>query len=421
VVGDGQHSILELIESQLNSDPRRGHTDDCPLAPVSIDAVARLLLAQRGYTESSVPPAGDRVLIQYNGNLAIDVTDDVHPDVIARLIDAAQVVGLDVAGIDVVAQDIRRPLEEQGGVVVEVNAGPGLHMHLYPSVGKPRPVGEAIVASLYPDDPAGRVPLLVALEGHEDCHVAYAAAEVLNAGSAAAGLSCQRGIYVGMRRLTSPPPRERQAADMLLANNRVESAVVGVTATGILETGLAVDVCDVAIVADQPMNTAASDTDLFDHEWTAAARALVESVARHGAAVVHANDPRLQRLSEGVGEALVLLAEDEKNAMLVEHRAAGRRAVLVRHGQVIAVSGASEVFLASLARLPIDRLAEAGVSVRVLLAAAAAGWVLGRSPRLIRAGLESFAHECLLRHGFDSLSSPAESEVPIGEKDPKAA
>src|SRR6185437_11237503 len=98
------------------------------------------------------------------GGTARDVTDEVHPDVAARAVEAAQVVGLDVAGVDVVTRDISRPLEEQGGVVVEVNAGPGLRMHLEPSAGTPRPVAEAIVDTLFPTGENGRIPV-VAITG----------------------------------------------------------------------------------------------------------------------------------------------------------------------------------------------------------------------------------------------------------------
>src|SRR5690606_19309002 len=130
VTGDGRSTVLELIELQLNADPRRGSGEDCPLNPVRIDSAARLELARQGLAPDSVPEAGRTVLIQRNGNVAIDVTDEVHPEVAHTVALAARVVGLDIAGIDLVAEDISRPLAEQRGAIVEVNAGPGLLMHL---------------------------------------------------------------------------------------------------------------------------------------------------------------------------------------------------------------------------------------------------------------------------------------------------
>src|SRR5690606_25227198 len=149
VVGDGRNTVLDLIATQLNSDPRRGRTENHPLNPVGIDSPARAELARQGLTPESVPAAGREVLVQRNGNVAFDVTDQLHPDVARVAALAARVIGLDIAGIDLVATDIARPLAEQGGAIVEVNAGPGLLMHLLPADGKPRPVGEAIVEHLF--------------------------------------------------------------------------------------------------------------------------------------------------------------------------------------------------------------------------------------------------------------------------------
>ncbi|MBX6316185.1 MAG: cyanophycin synthetase, partial [Isosphaeraceae bacterium] len=164
VEGDGVRSIAELIE-QVNSDPRRGEDHATVLSKIRLDAVALGVLAEQGYTPESVPPPGRRVLIRRNANLstggtAVDVTERVHPEVAARAVEAARMVGLDIAGVDVVAEDIGRPLEEQGGVIVEVNAAPGLRMHLEPSEGASRPVGEAIVDLLFPPGEDGRIPIV---------------------------------------------------------------------------------------------------------------------------------------------------------------------------------------------------------------------------------------------------------------------
>jgi len=135
VMGDGTSTIIQLIDSQLNTDPRRGTTEDFPLNRIAIedDDVVQLDLQRQGLTPQSVPAQGRRVLIQRNGNVALDCTDQVHPDVAYLVGLAARVVGLDIAGVDVVAEDISKPLLAQGGAIVEVNAGPGLLMHLKPA------------------------------------------------------------------------------------------------------------------------------------------------------------------------------------------------------------------------------------------------------------------------------------------------
>ncbi|MDE2366978.1 MAG: ATP-grasp domain-containing protein, partial [Betaproteobacteria bacterium] len=143
VTGNGNSTIRELVRDQINSDPRRGETENHPLNLVGMDGITVMEISRQGFTVDSIPPAGLEVLIQRNGNHAFDVTDAVHPSIAASASLAARIVGLDIAGIDLVARDISRPLAEQGGAIVEVNAGPGLLMHIKPAVGTPRPVGEA--------------------------------------------------------------------------------------------------------------------------------------------------------------------------------------------------------------------------------------------------------------------------------------
>ena len=153
VVGDGVHSVRELVE-QVNRDPRRGDGHATSLTKIRFDDIALARLAAQGYHADAMPPRGTRVILRNNANLstggtATDVTDDVHPEVAARAVTAAQMVGLDICGVDVVCNSVLRPLEEQGGGIVEVNAAPGLRMHLTPSYGKGRAVGEAIIARMF--------------------------------------------------------------------------------------------------------------------------------------------------------------------------------------------------------------------------------------------------------------------------------
>jgi cyanophycin synthetase len=164
VQGDGKSTVAELV-AVVNADPLRGDDHSTSLSKMRLDAIGLAVLEKQGYTPDSIPAAGTQVLLRQNGNLstggsATDVTDRVHPENAARAVDAARVVGLDIAGVDVICRDISRPMEEQGGIVVEVNAAPGLRMHLDPSVGKPRPVGEAIVSTMFPSGENGRIPVV---------------------------------------------------------------------------------------------------------------------------------------------------------------------------------------------------------------------------------------------------------------------
>ncbi|MGN6133419.1 MAG: cyanophycin synthetase family protein, partial [Aureliella sp.] len=164
VVGDGKSTVRQLV-AEVNKDPRRSDGHSTVMSFITLDSVADAVLAQQGLTADSIPPAGHIVLIRRNANLstggtACDVTDRVHPEVAARAVEAARIIGLDIAGVDVIAKDISVSLEAQNGGIVEVNAGPGLRMHLQPSEGSPRPVGEAIVDMLFAQDDNGRVPVV---------------------------------------------------------------------------------------------------------------------------------------------------------------------------------------------------------------------------------------------------------------------
>ena len=205
VLGDGVRTIRQLVDA-ANLDPRRGEHHATALSKIKLDAVALDVLADQGYLPDSVAPAGSVVLIRRNGNLstggtAIDMTDRVHPQVAARAVEAAQVIGLDIAGVDVIASDISAPLEEQGGVIVEVNAAPGLRMHLQPSVGVSRPVGEAIVSMLFPNGEDGRIPVVAVTGTNGKTTTTRFIAHILRGKGLRVGMTCTDGIYIDSRRI----------------------------------------------------------------------------------------------------------------------------------------------------------------------------------------------------------------------------
>jgi cyanophycin synthetase len=247
VLGDGRATIAELIERQLNSDPRRGRDLAAPLTRIELDGITRLTLDQSGYQPGSVPPAGEKVLVRRNGNHAADITDEVHPAVAELAVEAAQVIGLDVAGVDVVAEDIRRPLEEQGGIIVEVNEGPGMDMHLKPASGRARPVGQAVLGSMFPPGDDGRIPIFAITGERPRTEAAVLAARWLGRTGRVVGLACGQGLYVGGRCLRDGDQANAQAALDLLFHPRVEIAVIEVSPGSLREEGLGFDRCRAAL------------------------------------------------------------------------------------------------------------------------------------------------------------------------------
>ncbi len=248
VTGDGRHTIAELIESQINVDPRRGDDLSFPLDKIILGPPVLLMLEQQGYQPESVPAAGVQVVVQRNGNLAIDVTDDVHPE-FARLAGlAARVVGLDVAGLDVLADDISRPPAEQNAAIIEVNAGPGLQMHLEPESGVPRPVGETILATLFGEGQDGRIPIVSVMGAEHTTAVSRWIARLWSRKQPNLGLATAEGTFVVGIRVKDGDCRGARDARGVLVNPLVEAALFEASAESILQEGLAFDRCNVAVV-----------------------------------------------------------------------------------------------------------------------------------------------------------------------------
>jgi cyanophycin synthetase len=399
VVGDGKSTIEELIESQINSDPRRGSTEDHPLNFVRLDSAARLELKRQGYADgSAVPPAGRSVLIQRNGNVAFDVTDRVHPSVAAHAALAARVVGLDIAGVDLVAEDISRPLDEQRGAIVEVNAGPGLLMHIRPAEGAPRPVGRAIVDHLFSDKSGvqddGRIPVVGITGTNGKTVVAKLVAQLLQLSGKHTGLGCSDGLYLDRRRVEAGGRGDRAAWDAchrILMNRAVEAAVFENDSGMILSQGLPYDRCQVGVVTNFGKPDHLGDFYIEDEDrMYSVLRTQVDVVLKNGVAVLNAADARLVEMAELCDGDVIFFALSADLPAMAAHRAAGKRAVFVRDGKVVLAAGASETALVDVSAIPLTYGARVPFQVENVLAAVATGWALGISNDLIRAGIVTF-------------------------------
>lgn len=386
VTGDGKSTVLELIESQINSDPRCGHEEEFPLEPLMLEKepIAQLELERQGYTGQSVPAAGQEVLVKRQGDLAYDVTDDVHPAVAATVALAARVVGLDIAGVDVVAKDISRPLEEQGAGIVEVNAGPGLLMHLKPAEGKPRPVGEAIADYLFPQDEDGRIPIVGVTGSKGKTTVARLVAWLIQLGGTKVGLSCSDGLYFDKRLVEKGDCANWPAARKVLLNRGVEAAVFESGARTLATEGLAYDRCRVGVVTNLHENDLLPEYYFDDVErMYNLLRTQVDVVSPEGAAVLNAADPRVAKMAELCDGEVIFFAADPDAPALAE----AKRAVIARDGQLVLTVGGEETVLAPLSAIPLA--ARVG-GVENLLAGVGVAWALGISLDLIRAGIETF-------------------------------
>ena len=394
VVGDGKSTIEELIELQINSDPRRGSTEDHPLNRVRLDSAARLELKRQNMDGTSVPPEGRTVLIQRTGNVAFDVTDRVHPSVAAHAALAARVVGLDIAGVDLVAEDISRPLAEQRGAIVEVNAGPGLLMHLKPAEGTPRPVGRAIVDHLFPeadDTNPGRIPVVGITGTNGKTVVAKLVARLLQLSGKHTGLACSDGLFLDRRLVQGGDRANWDAGHRILMNRAVEAAVFENDSGAILSEGLVYDRCQVGVVTNFDAPDHMGDYYVEDEDrMFNVLRTQVDVVLKNGAAVLNARDERVVEMAELSDGDVIFFGLSAELPAIVAHRANGKRAVFVRDGKVVLATGQSETPLTDVAAIPVTYAGRVSFQVENVLAAVATGWALGISNDLIRAGIVTF-------------------------------
>ena len=418
ITGDGKATVQQLIDTQINVDPRRGTTELHPLSIIKIDTAAKIELERQGLTGDSVPAKGREVLIQRNANHAFDCTDDVHPETARTAALAARIVGLDIAGIDLVCQDVSKPLGEQGGAIVEVNAGPSLLMHIKPGIGKPRPVGQAIVDNLFGPGARGRVPLVGISGTHGKTSVAKLVAHLLYLSGQKAGLACSDGIFLGRRQVQKGNAANWEGGRRLLLNRSVEAAVIENGAEVILGEGLPYDRCSVGVLT----NIVPADEDLarWDVQPTGGEyytthrsiyRTQVDVVLPSGHAVLNAADELVADFAELCDGEVIFYAADPATPALAAHRAGNGRSVHVAEGRITLACGADEIRLCRLGDVPLIGKAKKAEDIANVLAAVATGWALGLTQEVIVTGLKTFGIE---------LSDPAAFLPQHAKKSPVA-
>jgi len=388
VTGDGKASVTELCNSQINTDPRRGESEEFPLGRVNPqDAEILLDLQRQGLTPDAVPQDGQKVLIQPNGNVADDVTDLIHPDVAHAAALAARVVGLDIAGIDLVCEDISRPLAGQRGAIIEVNSSPGLLAHIKPASGTPRNVGAAIIEHLFAEGESGRIPIVGVTGTLGSSLIAKLLGCLLNAAGKHAGVANGEGLYLDGRQVQKGDCTGFAAGERLLINRNMEAAVFESNARSILLEGLPYDRCSVGVVTDMGQLDAVRDLHINDAEALAnVVRSQVDVILSEGAAVLNAADPEVVKLAELSDGRVIFYAMDEHNPVMAAHRAAGERVVFARDNRIMLADGANETALLDLGKIKPSTVKHPAS----VLAATAAAWALGLPHDLICGGLRAF-------------------------------
>ncbi len=397
VIGDGQHTIAQLVET-VNLDPLRGDGHATALTKIRLDEIALATLSNQGLTAQSIPEHGQRILLRNNANLstggsATDVTDEVHPELAARIVTAAQMVGLDIAGVDLVAESVIKPMEEQRAGIVEINAAPGLRMHLSPSFGKARPVGEAIISTMFAEGDNARIPVVAVTGTNGKTTTVRLTAHLLKTSGKRVGMTNSDGVYIEQRCIDTGDCSGPRSARNVLMHPDVDAAVFETARGGILREGLGFDKCDVAVVTNLGVgdHLGMNFITTIDH-LALVKRVIVQNVAPNGTAVLNASDPMVLKMVEACPGSVTLFSSDRQNPALNTHRAQGKRVVYVDGDHVVGAEGTTEQRIA-LKSIPITRNGSITFQNENAMASIAAAWALGLDWQTITTGASTFVND----------------------------
>ncbi|MGE5560858.1 MAG: cyanophycin synthetase [Chloroflexota bacterium] len=394
VCGDGTHTVEELVAA-VNADPLRGEDHERPLTRIKIDQVAELVLAKQRLTAKSVPVQGEVVLLRENCNLstggtAVDVTDRVHPENRDIALRIARLVGLDVCGIDLVVDDISRPLTEANGAVIEVNAAPGIRMHHYPSAGRAREVAGAIVDHIFPDGSDGRIPIIAVTGTNGKTTVTRMIARMLAQRGIRVGASTTDGVLIGGRLVWPGDNTGPRSARMILRDPTVEAAVLETARGGIVRGGLAFDWCDVAVLTNITGDHLGQDGINTMEDLADVKAVVLESVKPEGYAVINADDQYACSVASRTKGRVIYFSVNEDSIQVHRHLQDGGRAVTIKNGAIVYSHRGRDSAIVDVRSIPCTFHGRMQHNTENALAAAAAGVALGLDNATIRQALQSF-------------------------------
>lgn len=394
VTGDGRHTIRELVDLE-NTNPLRGFDHEKPLTKIKLDDMSKQVLAKAGYDENSVPDAGCKVMLRFNGNIstggtAIDCTEDVHPRNAWLAARAAELLQLDVAGVDITCGDISRPVTDENGAVIEVNAAPGLRMHLYPSVGKPRNVAGDILEYIFPEKTASSIPITAVTGTNGKTTVTRMIEYTLSLNGKAVGSTNTSGIYIKGECILKGDNTGATSAAMVLRDKRVEAAVLETARGGIIKKGLGYDLADVGVVVNISEDHLGIDGVNTLEELAMVKALVVEAVKPDGYAVLNADDGMTPLLLGKITCKPMLFSKSPANQLILKQLEAGMPAVYARDGSFYFAGPDGEKLIACINDMPVTFKGTAECNIENSLAAASALIALGIPIKTIKLGLTSF-------------------------------
>jgi cyanophycin synthetase len=394
VVGDGRSTIAELIE-ETNKDPNRGDGHDKVLTKIELDRTSYHLLERQGYTLDSVLDRGEICYLRATANLstggiAVDRTDEIHPENVWLAQRVVKIVGLDIAGIDIVTSDISRPLREVDGVIVEVNAAPGFRMHVAPSQGTPRNVAGAVIDMLFPNEQASRIPILSVTGTNGKTTTTRLLAHICKQTGKVVGYTTTDGTYIGDYLVEAGDNTGPQSAQLILQDPTVEVAVLETARGGILRSGLAFEAANVGVV----LNIAADHLGIGDIdtlEQLAHLKSVVaEAVYPDGYAVLNADDPRVAAIAERTKANIAYFTMNPDSELVRSHIQKGGVAAVYENGFLSILKGDWTHRIERAENIPLTMGGRAPFMIANALAASLAAFVQNVSIEQICAGLNTF-------------------------------
>ena len=357
VIGDGKNTIQYLID-ETNKDPRRGYGHEKVLTKITIDQFTQKMLDEKNYSLDTVPEKNELVLLKPTANLSTggtstDVTDEVHPDNIIMCERIAKIIGLDICGIDIMAKDLRTPVTENGGCILEVNAAPGFRMHIDPSEGLPRNVAEPVVDMLFPKGSTGNIPIIAITGTNGKTTTTRITAHIAKTAGFKVGYTTSDGVYIQNQMMMKGDCTGPVSSQFVLKDPTVDFAVLECARGGILKSGLAFQHCDVAIVT----NISADHIGLGgieNMEQMAKVKAVVpETVYPHGYAILNAEDNLVYAMKKGLTCNIALFSMDENNPRIIKHCKKGGYAAVFENGYISIMKGAWKIRVVKVTEVPV--------------------------------------------------------------------
>ena len=394
VTGDGKHTIQQLVDI-VNQNPLRGYGHEKVLTAIKIDDTTLAILQEKEMTVNSVLKAGEELHLKRTANLSTggtstDVTDIVHPYNVFMAERIARIIGLDICGIDIMSPDIRQPMHENGGAVLEVNAGPGFRMHIAPAEGLPRNVAEPVIDMLYPPGSSARIPIIAVSGTNGKTTTTRLIAHMVKTVGYKVGFTTTDGIYIQNRMVEAGDCTGPISAEFVLKDPTVNFAVLECARGGILKAGLGFHNCDVGIVT----NVAADHLGLKDintiEEMARVKSVVPESVLPDGYAILNADDDLVYDMRRNITGKIALFSLDENNPRIIRHCEKGGIAAIVENGYITICKGTWKIRVDKVLSIPLTFSGKAIFMIQNILPAVLAGFVQGFKLEDMRLALETF-------------------------------